>query len=201
MHACVDIALPGFGKTWVSKLLKRNNKFSRQDHEVYSGICKLDGDGYKHHQIDLIIYEMKTLGFAVFAWTGDKDLNRVLRKYSEKKLGLQLSDTGLCPCKRVPGGKLILGPSIKCDNDEEIFKALRLPYIPLCQRETIPTYLMDFEGDGIQNRFPKDGIGRNSNTNGENITESKNDSMDQKPKADALVGDSRSDFGSNSAIT
>ena len=61
-------------------------------------------------------------------FTGSAYFNRSLRLYS-RKLGYSLSDHGLVSVKRLKNEKLDSGVEIKCESEQDIFKALGIDYI------------------------------------------------------------------------
>jgi DNA polymerase (family 10) len=76
-------------------------------------------------QVDLRVVSEKEFPFALQYFTGGKEHNTLLRSRS-KEMGLKLNEYGLFNEK---------GKSLSCKNEEEIYKALKLDYIPPELRE------------------------------------------------------------------
>lgn len=80
-----------------------------------------------HRRIDIILYRKSVRAFGLFAWTGDSDFNRAM-KLRARKMGYMLSDHGLYPVARSLDHKEILGPSVQCETERDIFEALKVAY-------------------------------------------------------------------------
>ena len=97
------------------------------------GLCQLE-EGFPHRRIDIKSYPRKCFAFAVLYFTGDELMNRSMRLYA-RKLGLTLSDTGLCVAFRNGKNECVLkSKSVECNTEEEIFQALGLDYVPPTKR-------------------------------------------------------------------
>ena len=57
-----------------------------------------------------------------------------MRLFAEKK-GYTLSDHGLKPTAKVKSAKISKGMTVPCQTEEEVFKALGLPYKAPSERE------------------------------------------------------------------
>ena len=101
---------------------------------MYMGVCQVPCEQYAR-RIDLKVYPRSQYGFAILYFTGSDYFNRSMRLFAEKK-GYTLSDHGLVPVpknkKEAPGK----GHSIvNCSTEEEVFKALGLPYKSPAERD------------------------------------------------------------------
>jgi DNA polymerase lambda len=85
-------------------------------------------------RIDIKVYPQEQFGFAILYFTGSDYFNRSMRLFAEKK-GYTLSDHGLIPVSKAGGSKLSKGISIPCKTEEEVFKALGLPYKSPAERD------------------------------------------------------------------
>ena len=72
------------------------NIFEGHDNEVYMGICRLRPE-LPRRRIDIKVYHVSEISFAVLYFTGSKDFNRQLRLYANKRFSLSLSDHALTP--------------------------------------------------------------------------------------------------------
>ena len=86
--------------------------------EIFMGICKLNKEGL-HRRLDIKVYEKSFYPFAILYFTGSAYFNRSLRLFAKKK-GYHLSDKEL--------SDRFTGVKIKCNSEEDIFKALGLNY-------------------------------------------------------------------------
>jgi DNA polymerase/3'-5' exonuclease PolX len=98
--------------------------------------------GGKHRRVDLKVYPRSEWPFAILYFTGSKSFNRAMRLYANKKCGMRLSDKALQPCVSKGKEKVLSGPPIPCETEEDIFKALGLSYVPPTQRDTIPDIML-----------------------------------------------------------
>jgi len=121
-----DLAIPNqFGEN--------NGKEPGTDSRSYMGVCRLpDRTDRKHRRIDLKAYPKCQEGTCLIYFTGDTHFNRSLRHFA-KKAGLTLSDGGLSACTRrktAQGWKRVqTDPSVRCQTEEDVFKALGLNYV------------------------------------------------------------------------
>jgi DNA polymerase/3'-5' exonuclease PolX len=103
------------------------------------GVCKLPAG--IHRRIDIKTYPRRMFSYAILAFTGSAHFNRSMRYYSRHRKNMQLSDQGLWELKKDDSGKnkvkvssyhpqdkRIKGNLIVCETEEDIFKALDLPY-------------------------------------------------------------------------
>ena len=86
--------------------------------EIFMGICKLNEQSL-HRRIDIKVYEKSFFPFAILYFTGSAYFNRSMRLFAKKK-GYHLSDKEL--------SDRFTGVKIKCNSEEDIFKALGLNY-------------------------------------------------------------------------
>jgi len=105
----------------------------------FMGLCKLPNG--IHRRIDIKTYPRKNFAYAILAFTGSAHFNRSMRLYSRQVKNMQLSDQGLWTLQRDDSGgnevkvsafhpkdKRVKGNLIVCQTEEDIFKALDLPY-------------------------------------------------------------------------
>ena len=85
-------------------------------------------------RLDIKVYPKEQYGFALLYFTGSDYFNRSMRLYAEKK-GYTLSDHGLSPIAKVKGAKISKGMTVPCLTEEEVFKALGLPYKTPAERD------------------------------------------------------------------
>jgi DNA polymerase lambda len=85
----------------------------------FMGICQIKSS--VHRRIDIKIYKKENYPFALLYFTGSANFNRLMREYAKKK-GYLLNDY----CLEIVGkGKNDKNnKTIKCSNEEDIFKAL-----------------------------------------------------------------------------
>jgi DNA polymerase/3'-5' exonuclease PolX len=111
-------------------ILDRFNK--KNHHTIFLGICRL-GPGRSARRFDMKVWPRESLACAMLHFTGNADFNRKLRLYA-KRHGFKLSDIGLNK-----GDGTVIG----CVDEEAIFEALGLQFIPPNQRtsaaELVPT--------------------------------------------------------------
>jgi DNA polymerase lambda len=67
-------------------------------------------------------------------FTGSDYFNRSMRLFAEKK-GFTLSDHGLARVGKAKGEKVAKGMGIPCETEEDVFKALGLPYKTPAERD------------------------------------------------------------------
>ena len=101
---------------------------------MYMGVCKVPGKSSLARRIDIKVYPKEHYGFALLYFTGSDYFNRSMRLFAEKK-GYTLSDHGLAPVQKIGGSKITKGMSIPCHTEEEVFKALGIPYKAPAQRD------------------------------------------------------------------
>ena len=102
--------------------------------EMYMGVCLLPGYTTAR-RIDIKVYPKEQYGFALLYFTGSDYFNRSMRLFSDRK-GFTLSDHGLIPvAKTASGSKVSKGIGIPCQTEEEVFKALGLPYKTPAERD------------------------------------------------------------------
>lgn len=93
------------------------------------GVCR-QGEGYISRRIDIKSYRKENYAFALLYFTGDELMNRSMR-FHAKKLGYQLTDTGLFRAHRNGQNDCIFrSQSLPCKTEEDIFRALKLKYCP-----------------------------------------------------------------------
>uniref|UniRef100_A0A0G4HEU9 DNA-directed DNA polymerase X domain-containing protein n=1 Tax=Chromera velia CCMP2878 TaxID=1169474 RepID=A0A0G4HEU9_9ALVE len=140
---------------------------------TFLGVCVLPKDGEggdegfpidsgRKGRIDIKIYPDSLRGFALLHFTGDGNFNRLMRLYVRKG-GLSLSDHGLTALERVrvgdPMGALTEGivvdggARIECDTEEQIFRALHLPFRPPEHRAVDHAWLRDCDPSTAAQRF------------------------------------------------
>jgi DNA polymerase lambda len=98
------------------------------------GICKLN-DKHPARRIDIKAYPLDQYGFALLYFTGSGNFNRSMRLFAQKK-GYSLSDYGLNPViAKDKKDRIATGTSVPCPTEEDVFKALNLPYKTPKERE------------------------------------------------------------------
>ena len=113
-------------------------RFSHTGSQTFLGICQLPGK--INRRLDIKVYPRSQFAFAILYFTGSAHFNRSMRLFAQKK-GYSLSDFGLSPTLRGTNDtgsknqKLVLGYGIPCDTEEDIFKALHLPYKSPAERD------------------------------------------------------------------
>ena len=115
----------------ISKLvtaLKRKHfivdHFNKKNHHtIFLGICRLFPER-SARRFDMKVWPRESLACAMLHFTGNADFNRRLRLYA-KRHGFKLNDVGLNRAD---------GTVIKCFDEEAVFTALGLKYIPPHQR-------------------------------------------------------------------
>lgn len=95
----------------------------KNHHTIFLGICRL-GPGRSARRLDMKVWPRESLACAMLHFTGNADFNRRLRLYA-KRHGFKLSDIGLSKAD---------GTVIKCSDEEAVFEALGLQFIPPNQR-------------------------------------------------------------------
>lgn len=103
-----------------------NTRTSDRGSEMYMGICKSKEDTF-FRRIDIKVYPKDQYAFALLYFTGSDYFNRSMRLLAESK-GFKLSDHGLAPIGKVAGKKVSKGLQVNCETEEDIFKALGMPY-------------------------------------------------------------------------
>lgn len=98
------------------------------------GVCKVPQEGALARRIDMKVYPKEQFGFALLYFTGSDYFNRSMRLFADKK-GFTLSDHGLIPTSKAGGSKVSKGISVPCQTEEEVFKALGLPYKSPAERD------------------------------------------------------------------
>lgn len=100
---------------------------------MYMGVCKAPEDTH-FRRIDIKVYPKDQYGFALLYFTGSDYFNRSMRLFAEKK-GYTLSDHGLVRVARIKGVKVAKDKGISCETEEDVFKALGLPYKTPAERD------------------------------------------------------------------
>ena len=108
-------------------------RYSHTGSEGYMGVCQLD-EKHPNRRIDIKAYPKDQYGFALLYFTGSGNFNRSMRLFAQKK-GYSLSDYGLTPVLRVKGETVAEFESIPCPTEEDVFKALNLPFKAPNERE------------------------------------------------------------------
>lgn len=120
-----------------------------KDQYSYMGIAQLRPDAL-HRRIDIKIYPEEQMPFALAYFTGDSQFVRKMRLHARKK-GYSLSDHGLYPVRRGPEGKQLLGASVSCPDEKDIFKHLGIVWVEPGDRANATVELVDGgrdDGDG-----------------------------------------------------
>ena len=91
----------------------------------FMGISQLEGK--PHRRLDIKIYLKQHYPFAMLYFTGSAYFNRSMRLFANKT-GYNLSDSGLENVVGYRKNRVGLGKFIKCETEEDIFKALGLDY-------------------------------------------------------------------------
>lgn len=117
---------------------------------TWSGSCYIP-DGHAahsgiHRRLDLKVYPASHFPFAIMYFTGSDHFNRSMRHYA-KKQGWTLSDHGLCPAVRAAGVRIHKGKSVFCRNEEAIFDAMGLRFIPPTERSCYEQWVAAGPGD------------------------------------------------------
>ena len=86
-----------------------------------------------HRRVDIKAYPKCQEAFALLYFTGDAHFNRSMRAYV-KRCGMTLTDAGMAKCVRGTmsngkKGRLSVGRSARCRNEQQIFDILGLPYV------------------------------------------------------------------------
>ena len=97
--------------------------------EMYMGVCKVSEPNAVARRIDIKAYPREQYGFALLYFTGSDYFNRSMRLFADKK-GFTLSDHGLKPVVKAGASKTKIskGIGIACLTEEQVFKALGLPF-------------------------------------------------------------------------
>jgi len=119
-----------FEKKIILEILSHSKEDPDLLKHTFMGICKLRNN--PHRRIDIKIYYKEAFPFAILYFTGSAYFNRSLRLYA-KKNHFKLTDSNLI--KFNPLSPNEAGKDIKCENEEEIFKALGLEYIAPIDRD------------------------------------------------------------------
>ena len=99
------------------------------------GVCKVPTiENALARRIDMKVYPKEQFPFALLYFTGSAHLNRSMRLFADKK-GYTLSDHGLIPTVKAGGSKVSRGIAIPCKTEEDIFKALGLPFKTPAERD------------------------------------------------------------------
>lgn len=123
------------------------NIFDGHENETYMGICRLPGEGRKRRRIDMKVYHVSEIAFAVMYFTGSKEFNRAMRLYANKRFKLSLSDHALTPYEFKNDGtrdKVATGAGLPCYTERDIFEALKLPYLAPSERNGVPANLLSY---------------------------------------------------------
>jgi len=140
-----DLSLPGHQSSRFKSTTRSSLHTTPlwEESEMYSGIGRIAKDekhgwGGVRRRIDLKVYSAEEFPFAVLYFTGSKPFNRAMRLYANKAYNLSLSDKALTPYEKKGKAKVASGDMIPCKNEEDIFKALGLDYIPPENRDEVP---------------------------------------------------------------
>ncbi|SPQ98727.1 unnamed protein product (mitochondrion) [Plasmodiophora brassicae] len=106
---------------------------STHERSTYMGIAQLNPDA-PHRRIDIKIYTKADEPFALLYFSGTGAFVRSMRLYA-KRHGYSLSDHGIRPASYGETGREILGPSIPCKTEKDIFDVLGLVYLEPNKRE------------------------------------------------------------------
>ena len=117
--------------------------------------------------------------YAMLAFTGSAHFNRSMRFYARKEKDMQLSDQGLWNLKKDdsghnkvtvsayhPNDRRVKGSPIVCHTEEDIFKALGLPYKAPNERSG---FAVAADGFYLAVDHDPNELGDDSNDEGENI--------------------------------
>ena len=121
------------GQGFLQERLSTSKKMTDRGCENYMGVCQVPGQP-RARRIDIKVYPKEQYGFALLYFTGSDYFNRSMRLFAEKK-GYTLSDHGLVPTGKVKKTKVSKGMTVPCQTEEEVFKALGLPYRAPSERE------------------------------------------------------------------
>ena len=121
-------------KGFLKECLSLSEGHLNKTKEMYMGVCKMPGANSLARRIDIKIYPKESYGFALLYFTGSDYFNRSMRLFADKK-GFTLSDHGLIPTSKAKGSKVSKGIGIPCQTEEEVFKALGLPYKTPAERD------------------------------------------------------------------
>ena len=121
-------------QNFLKERLSLSGKSSDKAREMYMGVCKVQGANALARRIDIKVYPKESFGFALLYFTGSDYFNRSMRLFAVKK-GFTLSDHGLAPVSRAGGSKVSKGIGVPCQTEEEVFKALGLPYKTPAERD------------------------------------------------------------------
>lgn len=129
----------------------------------YMGVCKLPTADALHRRIDMKTYPRSMLPFATLYFTGSDHFNRSMRLYAKRR-GFQLSDKHLVYREKIAYfakefGEHTLGEAIVCESEEDIFRALHLPYKPPTDRNVfdIEHLVSAADRDALQAAGPSKG--------------------------------------------
>ena len=86
-------------------------------------------------QADLRVVTDSQYAFALNYFTGSKEHNIALRARALKLKSLSLNEYGFSPAREEEKSAKELGSSIKCRDEEDLYKALKLDYVPPELRE------------------------------------------------------------------
>merc|ERR1712190_269518 len=111
------------------------------------GGCRLRED-LPYRRLDLKVWPAAQHAFALLHFTGSGHFNRSMRLFA-RRMGYTLSDHGLCECRRFRNERVWLGPSVDCRNEQDIFSALGLEYVPPTRREVIPRAFESVKAEAI----------------------------------------------------
>eukprot|EP00475_Leptophrys_vorax_P045938 TRINITY_DN9706_c0_g2_i1.p1 TRINITY_DN9706_c0_g2~~TRINITY_DN9706_c0_g2_i1.p1 ORF type:complete len:300 (-),score=81.31 TRINITY_DN9706_c0_g2_i1:11-910(-) len=103
--------------------------------ETYMGVCQIS-PSHLHRRIDIKVYPMRLMGYALLHFTGSEHFGRSLRLYAKRK-GYSLSDCGLRKAVRSQGEAIWKGSSAECPTEADIFKALGLKYMEPHERNAL----------------------------------------------------------------
>jgi DNA polymerase lambda len=108
----------------------------------YHGIIRLPD--YPHYRrLDLKVYPVEELAFALLYFTGSDHFNRSMRDYAKKR-GYSLSDHGVVHATKVGNKNVVRGTVnlVEATTEEQIFEALGLTYVQPTERncDVEPTF-------------------------------------------------------------
>ena len=105
----------------------------------YMGVARLTW-GYPHRRIDIKVYSSSEWAAALLYFTGSNVFNEGMRTLAKNK-GFHLNDTSLVKISPSPsGGTQTVTTIIPVSEEEDIFAALGVPYVPPEQREFFHFY-------------------------------------------------------------
>ncbi|MCP5468086.1 MAG: DNA polymerase/3'-5' exonuclease PolX [Deltaproteobacteria bacterium] len=120
------VSLKKYSREASQKISQKFVHYKEVEETLLSGETKTSVRLKSGIQVDLRIVDERSFPFAWLYFTGNKDHNTVLRKLAKEK-GFKLNEYGLFHGEK----------SLDCQNEEEIYRALELHYIPPELRENL----------------------------------------------------------------